>query len=325
MVERTGPMRIRRRSMLAAAALCLPGVQGLAQAGRPVRIIVPFGPGGFSDLLGRFMAEALAAPLGAPVVVENRPGAGGNIAAELVARSEPDGTTLLLAGQAITSINPFLYPKLAFDPVRDFASVAFLAAAPNILMGGPGTPGGSLAGLITAAKAKPEEIAYGSVGVGSVTHLAAAMLESAAGIRMTHVPYRGAGPAQADLRAGRIAMMFENAGSALAAVKGGGVVALGVSSATRMAELPDVPAIGELFPGFEADGWYALLAPAATPAPVLAKLRQAVAGVVASTAYEKFLVERGARPMQVRDDAAFLAADQARWGDAVRRSGARAE
>jgi len=315
----------RRLALAAAAIACIAGGDAVAQSARPVRIIVPFGPGGFSDLLGRFMAEALPAPLGAPVVVENRPGAGGNIAAELVARSDPDGSTLLLAGQAITSINPFLYPRLAYDPVRDFAAVAFLAAAPNILLGGPGTPGGTLAGLVAAAKAKPDEVAYGSVGVGSVTHLAAAMLESAAGIRMTHVPYRGAGPAQADLRAGRIAMMFENAGSALAAVRGSGVIALGVSSASRMSELPDVPAIAELFPGYEADGWYALLAPAATPAPVLARLSQAVSAITASPPYQKFLAERGARAMQVREAGAFLAADQARWGDAVRRSGARAE
>lgn len=328
---------ISRRLLLLAAPSCPAFVQpafvqpafvqrARAQA-RAVRIVVPFGPGGFSDLLARHMAEALAAPLGAPLVVENRPGAGGNIAAELVARSEPDGTTLLLAGQAITSINPALYPRLAFDPVRDFAAVAFLAAAPNILLGGPGTPGGSLAGLVAAARERPEALAYGSVGVGSVTHLAAAMLEAASGIRMTHVPYRAAGQAQADLRAGRIAAMFENAGSALGAVRGGGVVALGVSSATRMPELPDVPAIAEAFPGFEADGWFALLAPAAVPEASLARLRAATAAVAAGPAFATFLAERGARAMHVATAEAerFLAADRARWGEAVRASGARAE
>lgn len=316
-----------RRSLLLAAPACLGFGQPARAQARPLRIVVPFGPGGFSDLLARHLAEALAAPLAASLVVENRPGAGGNIAAELVARAEPDGTTLLLAGQAITSINPALYARLPFDPVRDFAAVAFLAAAPNILLGGPGTPGGTLAGLVAAARAQPETLAYGSVGVGSVTHLAAAMLEAAAGIRMTHVPYRAAGQAQADLRAGRIAAMFENSGSALAAVRGGGVVALGVSSARRMAELPEVPAIAEGFPGFEADGWFALLAPAGVPEPTLARLRAATDAVAASPGFERFLAERGARPMGVAagDAARFLAADRARWGDAVRTSGARAE
>jgi tripartite-type tricarboxylate transporter receptor subunit TctC len=309
-----------RRQVIVAAAACLAGGQAAAQQPRPARIVVPFGPGGFSDVLARHLAEQLGG-----TVVENRPGAGGNIAAELVARSEPDGTMLLLAGQAITSINPALYPRLPFDPERDFAVVAFIGAGPNILLGGPGTPGGSLAGLIAHARANPEAVAYGSVGVGSVTHLAAAMIEAAAGMRMTHVPYRGAGPAQADLRAGRIAMLFENAGSALAAVRGGGVTALGVSSSARMPELPDVPAIAELLPGFEADGWYALLAPAATPAPVLAGVRARITAVTATEAYAKFLTERGARPMQVDDAGKFLAADRARWGEAVRRSGARAE
>jgi tripartite-type tricarboxylate transporter receptor subunit TctC len=317
---------MQRRFLLMAVAGCVPPVHhGAAQSARPVRIVVPFGPGGFSDVLGRYLADALAPSLGTALVVENRPGAGGNVAAELVARAEPDGTTLLLAGQAITSINPALYARLPFDPVRDFAVVGFIGAAPNILLGGPGTPGGTLARLIATARETPEAVAYGSVGVGSVTHLAAAMLEAAAGVRMTHVPYRGAGPAQTDLRAGRIAMLFENAGSALAAVRGGGVTALGVSSTTRMPELPDVPAIAEFFAGFEADGWYALLAPASTPALALARLRQAVASVVASSAYQTFLQERGARPMAVGDADAFLAADRARWGDAVRRSGARAE
>lgn len=318
-------MLTRRLAVAATMVACIGGRHAAGQSGRPVRIVVPFGPGGFSDLLARFLADALAAPLGAPLLVENRPGAGGTIAAELVARSAPDGTTLLLAGQAITSINPFLYPRLPYDAESDLAVVAFLARAPNLLLGGPGTPGATLLAVIESARASPETVAYGSVGVGSVTHLAAAMLEAAAGVRMVHVPYRSAGAAQADLRAGRIAVMFESAGSALAAVRGGGVIALGVSSSARMPELPDVPAISEAFPGFEADGWFALMAPAATPRPAMTRLRDALASVQAGPAFGAFLAERGASPLAVADAEAFLAADRARWGEAIRRSGARAE
>ena len=318
---------LTRRAALAAALATSLARPALAFPERAVRIVVPFGPGGFSDLLGRWMAEALAPRLGQPVLVENRPGAGGNIAAEAVVRGGADGHTMLLAGQAITSINPALYARLPFDPVADFAAIGFLAEVPNLAIGGPATPGGSLAGLIAAAKARPGALSYGSVGVGSVTHLASAMLCAAAGIQMEHVPYRAAGAAQADLQAGRIHLTFESAGSALGLVRGGGAVALGVAGPRRLAELPDVPAVAEALPGFEAIGWFGLLAASAAPAPALAGLRDAVAAVTASAPYAAFLAARAAQPMAVAPSgaAAFMAEDRRRWGEAVRLSGARAD
>jgi tripartite-type tricarboxylate transporter receptor subunit TctC len=288
---------------------------------------VPFGPGGFSDVLARFVAEALAPRLGQPVVVENRPGAGGNIAASAVVRAAPDGHTLLLAGQAITSINPALYASLPFDPERDFAPVAFLAEVPNLCLAGPATPGASLAEFIAAARQRPGAYSYGSVGVGSVTHLAAAMLCAAAGIEMLHVPYRSAGAVQADLLGGRIHLSFESAGTAVAQVRAGNLRGFGTAGARRIAELPEVPAIAELLPGFEAVGWFGLFAPAATPGPALSRLRTGLAAVLASEAFRSFLVARAAEPMAVAADGAvaFLAADRSRWTAAVRASGARAE
>jgi tripartite-type tricarboxylate transporter receptor subunit TctC len=318
---------MRRRTLLGLATLAL-ARPALAFPDRPVRVIVPFGPGGFSDVLARFVAEALAPRLGQAVVVENRPGAGGNIAAEALVRAPADGHTLLLAGQAITSINPALYARLPFDPVNDFAAVAMLAEVPNMLLAGPGAPGRTLAEFVAAAKARPGALSYGSVGVGSLTHLAAAMLCAAAGIEMEHVPYRSAGAAQSDLAAGRIALTFESAGTALGLVRGGGGLrALGIAGPRRLADLPEIPAITELLPGYEAVGWFGLLAAATTPAPALARLREETAAVAASAPFQAFLKARAAEPMAVapQQAAAFLEGDRRRWGEAVRISGAKAE
>lgn len=315
--------KMTRRLLLATplAALATPALAAFPE--QPVRIVVPFGAGGFSDVLARFLAEALSPRLGQPVVVDNRPGAGGNIAGDSVVRGNHDGHTLLLAGQAITSINPALYARMPFDPAKDFTPVGFLAEVPNLLVGGPATPGDTLADLIAAAKARPGALSYGSVGVGSVTHLAAAMLCSAAGIEMEHVPYRNAGAAQADLRGGRIHMVFESAGTAVGQIRGG-AKGLGVAGPQRLDVLPNLPAIAEVLPGFSAIGWFAVLAPSGVPAPALARLRTELANVQASAAYRDFLTARAAQPMAVTVEQApaFLAADAQRWGDAVRSSGA---
>jgi tripartite-type tricarboxylate transporter receptor subunit TctC len=318
---------LTRRIALAAAAAALASPKAWAFPSNPVRLIVPFGPGGFADLIARQLAEPLGQRLGQPVVVENRPGAGGNIAAEAVARAAPDGHTLLLAGQGLTSINPALYARLPFDPERDFAVIGFIAEVPNLALGGPATPGGSLAGLIAAAKASPGTLSYGSVGVGSVTHLAAEMLCAAAGIRMEHIPYRTPGAAQADLIAGRIHLLFESAGSAIGLIRGGQLRGLGVAGPQRLANVPQVSTIAEMLPGYEAIGWYGLLAPASVPGPALARLRTELAATITEPAFGNFLSARGAEPMRVTPDQgpAFLAADRRRWGDAVRSSGARAE
>lgn len=320
-------MRTRRGLLGLAAALAVAS-PAAGYPYRPLRILVPFGAGGFSDVLARFMAETLSVRLNQAVVVENRPGAGGNIAAEALVRAAPDGHTLLLSGQAITSINPALYQRLPFDPQTDFAVVAMLAEVPNLLIAGPGAPGVSLRDFIDAARARPGGFAYGSVGVGSVTHLAAAMMCAMAGIEMEHVPYRSAGAAQADLTAGRIALTFESAGTAIGLLRGGsGLRALGTAGPRRLADLGDVPAIAELLPGYEAVGWFGLLAHAGTPENALARLRADARSVQGSPTFAQFLSARAAEPMSVTPEGAalFLVTDRARWGEAVRVSGARAD
>jgi tripartite-type tricarboxylate transporter receptor subunit TctC len=312
---------ILRRTLLAAPALI-----GTARAQRQSRMLVPFAAGGFTDILARFLAEPLGAALGAPVIVENRPGAGGTIAAEMVAKAPPDGSTMILASVAVFAINPALYPTLPYAP-DDLALAGVVATQPNILLAHPGAGIGSVTELIDRARERPGAIAYASNGNGSVTHLTAAMLAAQAGIELLHVPYRGSAPGLVDLAAGRVQIMFDGAGTALPQVQGGQARAIGLSWNRRLAALPDVPAISETLPGFDMSSWFALAAHSATPAPALSRLRAEVAAITAAPGFRRLLAERAAEPMDVPVDrfAPFLAAERVRWGEAVRRSGAKVE
>jgi tripartite-type tricarboxylate transporter receptor subunit TctC len=311
-----------RRSLLAAPVL----LAAPARAQRPIRLLVPFAAGGFTDILARFLAEPLGAALGGTVVVENRPGAGGNIAAEIVAKAPPDGSTLLLASVAVFAINPALYPTLPYAP-DDLALAGVVATQPNILLAHPGAGFDSVPGLIAAARARPDAIAYASNGNGSVTHLTAAMLAAQAGISLLHVPYRGSAPGLLDLAAGRVQVMFDGAGTALPQVQAGHARAIGLSWNRRLSALPDVPAISETLPGFDMSSWFALATHAATPAPALARLRAETAAITASPGFRRLLAERSAEPMDVPAASfpTFMTAERARWSEAVRRSGARVE
>jgi tripartite-type tricarboxylate transporter receptor subunit TctC len=326
---------IGRRHVLLAATL--PGLasprlahaQGEAFPSRPVRIVVPFPAGGISDILARAMADNLSPRLGQPVVVDNRPGAGGNIGAEFVARAAPDGHTLLAAGAAVMGVAKALYQRLGYDPDADFVPLGMLGALPNVLVVNPRTlPDPTLAGLIAAAKARPGALTYASSGNGSLTHLSGELFCAEAGIQLLHVPYRGSPQAMSDLVGGQVNMLFDSIATALPLIRAGTIQALGVTSRERSPDLPDVPSLVEAgLPDMHAPSWTAVYAPAATPAPVVARLRLEMAAVHASPAYLAMLRQRNTEPMPMTgaELEAYLTAERIRWAATVRRSGARAE
>jgi len=319
----------RRLLLVAGTVLAMPRLAP-AQAfpARPVRIVVPFAPGGPADTMARLAARVLEPRFGQLVVVENRAGAGGNIAAEHVARSAPDGTTLLLAGQGILAINQSLYPRLSYDPERDFAFLGMLGVTANVVLAHPqAARAASIAELIAAARAAPGQISYGSFGVGSLSHLSAEVLAAAAGVPFLHVPYPGAAPMLTDLVAGRIAFGFVGASLAAPAERAGTLRALAVTTPRRIAPLPDVPTMLEIgYPDLDAPSWFALVAPSATPVPVLARLRSEINALNADAAYRAALEAQTSEPMPLtlEQAEALLARERRVWAAAVRRSGATA-
>jgi tripartite-type tricarboxylate transporter receptor subunit TctC len=251
---------------------------------RPIRIVVAFPPGGTVDILGRILAAKLNDAWGQAVTVDNRPGAGGSVGADLVAKAEPDGYTLLVTASPPLSTNVTLYRDLPFDPVKDFAPISLLAEVPNLLQinpANPRTPAETLAALIALAKAHPGQLNFASQGNGTTSHLAAELLKLRAGIEVTHVPYKGTMPALNDLLAGNVDFMFDNLVSSLPFVRAGKLRALAVGSVARSPALPDVPTLIESgFPGFESTAWFAIVAPARTPPDIVARLNhEVVAGL----------------------------------------------
>jgi tripartite-type tricarboxylate transporter receptor subunit TctC len=266
-----------RRLLLAAAAgiaalmAALPASQAQDYPNRAVRIIVPFPAGGTADAMPRVVADYLSRKWGHPVVIENRSGAGGNVGAEAAYKSDPDGYTLLSAPAPPLVINHNLYPKLGFDPTR-FEPIAVMGLVPNALLTNPGFPPKSVAEVIAYGKANPGKIISATQGNGTTSHLTSEMFQMMAGIRVTHVPYRGAAPALSDLVGGTANIMFDNLGVSLTQVQGGKVRLLGVATAKRMPTLPDVPTIGETLPGFESAAWFAVVAPPGTPKQIVEKI-----------------------------------------------------
>jgi tripartite-type tricarboxylate transporter receptor subunit TctC len=325
----------RRRLLFTglAAGLAHP-VLAQAQTGasfptRPIRLVVPFAPGGITDILARAAAEGLARMLGQPVVVENRAGAGGNVGSEFVARSASDGYTLLAVGPAVMGIAKPLYSRLNYDPDSDFTYLGLLGAQANVMLVSPrALPEPSLATLIAAARSKPGEVTFASSGTGSLSHLTAELFAADAGLRMVHVPYRGSPPALADLASGQVAMLFDALTTALPLHHGGQARIVGVATRERAADLPDVPSLVEAgFPSLDVPNWFGLFAPAGTPAPAVARLKQAVAEVTGSESYRALMRARSAQEVALGDRTldAFLVAERARWAGAVQRSGARAD
>ena len=316
------------RALYASCALLL-SIHAYAQSYpvKPVRIVVPFPPGGTSDILARTLGQKLAEEWGQQVVVDNRPGAGANIGAENVARSAAEGYSLLILSTAHT-INPSLYKKLAYDPVKDFAPVTMLVATSQVLVVHKSVPVSTLKEFIAFAKKHPGELLYSSAGSGSQPHLSAELFKTMTGINYVHVPYKGAPPAMVDLLAGHVALTFATAPSAVPYVKSGQLRALGVSTAKRIAALPDVPTIAEAgVPGYETTGWNGLVAPAGTPAPIIEKLNGAFVKVLRTPAVASYLSGQGADPDPgtAAEFAAYIKAEIAKWAKVVQDSGARVD
>ncbi|HEY6239658.1 MAG TPA: tripartite tricarboxylate transporter substrate binding protein [Burkholderiales bacterium] len=307
---------------------CAASASAQAWPERPVRIIVGFTPGGPSDILARALGQKLGDLWIQQVVIENRPGAGGNIAAEIAAKSAPDGTTWLLGNNSILATNQSLYGKLAYDPVKDFAPVALVAIQPNILVVNPDVPASSVKELIALAKAKPDGLNYASSGSGAAAHLAGELFKTMAGVQIVHVPYKGAQPALTDVIAGRAQLMFATSASVIPYLKAGRLRALAITTARRSATLPELPTLSEAgVPGFEATTWHGVVVPAATPAPLIARLNADIVKVLGMRDLRERLESLGAElaPGTPQDFADYIAREIPKWTKVVKDSGARAE
>lgn len=293
---------------------------------KPVRIIVPFQPGGGSDTLARLLAEKLNAKWGQPVIVENRAGAGGNLGAEFVAKAPPDGYTLLISSPGPVVINKSLYAALPFDP-DTFVPVSIIATNYSVLAAHPGVGLDSVASLIAFARANPVKLNYASAGSGTTPHLAGELFKSMAGVRITHVPYKGAGPGFAGLLGGEVDMMFVDVFIALPHVRSGKLRALALGGGKRNPLLPGVPVLSEVLPGFEYQVWQGMVAPAGTPAAVVSRLSAAVAEVVRQPDVTKRLGDVGLEAVgsTPAEMGVVMKADRERWGKVVRETGARAD
>ena len=304
------------RFLLFVIFVCASGA--FAQGGKTLRIIVPFPPGGASDALARMVAEKLPAQLGQPVIVENRPGAGGNVAAEQLSRAEPDGTLLLAAPPHLLTINHMLY-KLSFDLTK-LVPVGIIAAYPNVLLATPKFPASTLDELIAQARAQPGRVNVASQGSGTISHLSVELLKSMASINLTHVPYKGTAPAMTDLLGGQVDLMFDNLITAMPHVKAGKLKLIGVGGAKRVPAFPDVPAIAERLPGFHSETWMAYVAPPGTPMEIATKLSAGIARAVREPDFQKLLTELQADPVgnTPREMAEAVAQERERWGKLIR-------
>lgn len=314
----------QRRLLLASAALLGLPVQAQAYPSKPVTLIVPQSPGGTNDAVARIVAQALTERLGQAALVENRPGAGGNIGAELVARAPRDGYTLMLTVGSTLSINPALYRKIAFDPVKDFEPIAPIGVVPNVLVVHPDFPAKNLAEFLRVAKAHQPPYQYASAGNGTINHLLGAMLNNAAGLQLVHIPYKGIAPAMTDVIGGQVPMAFASLPSCVEYIRSGRLRALGVSSPRRSAAAPDVPAIGEALPGFAGELWIGVLGVAGTPAPIIQRLAADLTAVVANPAVLEKFKAIGVEPLSGGPSALsrILKDDIERWAPIVRKSGA---
>ena len=328
---------LRRRHLIlssAGAALCPTTLW--AQAGwpnKPVRIVVPFAAGGTTDILARALAPELGRVFGQTFIVDNKPGAGGNLGADAIAKSAPDGYNLLMGTVGTQAINAALYPKMPFDPVRDFVPITLVAGVPNVLVMNPAKAEAAkianVADLIRYARANPGKLNMASSGNGTSIHLAGELFKSMTGTYMVHFPYRGSGPALLDLIGGTMDLMFDNLPSALPQIKAGKLKALAVTSATRSAAVPDLPTIAEAGPvkGFEASSWFGLLAPTGTPADIVNRIQHETAKAMQLPALKERLLSQGAIPggQSPAEFAAFIAAETAKWAKVVKVSGAKVD
>ena len=313
-----------RIAVLALAMSVVPGLAGAqAYPAKPVRIVVPFVAGGATDVVARLLAQKLTDAWGQSVVVENRSGAGGNIGADVVAKSPPDGYTLLMTSGSIVTANQYIYKSMPFDAAKDLVAITNVASGPQVIVVNTNVPAKDLRGLIAMAKAAPGKVNYGSAGVGTQTHLAFENFLYSAGADMTHVPYKGEAAVINDLMGGQIQAATPNLGAAMAYIKEGKLRALAVTSRERSPQLPDVPAASEIIPGFENAGWFGLMAPAGTPRDILDKIYRDSAKILNSEEFRARLAQQGMAPVanSPADFAAAIREESARWAKVVKERG----
>ena len=321
-------MRRRTLALGLPAGLALAAIRPAAAQSdypsRPVRIVVGFAAGGGTDLTTRTMQPKLQQALGSSIIVDNRPGAGGNLATDLVIRAPADGYTLLMGTIGALAINPTLYQNLGFNPQTDLAPISMAGNILNVLVVPADRPWRSAAELIAAAKARPDTLTYGSSGVGGAGHLAGALLDQMAGIRTVHVPYRGGGPLMTDLVGGKVDFAFSTAPTAVPQIEAGKLRALAVPTARRTAILPNVPTVAESLPGYEVGNWYSLLGPRALPQPIIDKLNTAMRTTVTDPEVAGHLARHGVEPLSSSPEelARFIREETAKWAPIVRATGA---
>ncbi|HEY3075127.1 MAG TPA: tripartite tricarboxylate transporter substrate binding protein [Burkholderiales bacterium] len=315
------------RALLLAALLISFPLHAQDWPAKAVRIIVPFPAGGSADLMPRVVAEKLSEKWGQPVIVDNRPGAAGNIGADVVFRAEPDGYTLLSSPPPPLVINKLLYPKLSYDPDQ-FAPITVIGAIPNVLLVHPKVGANSVAELIAIAKQNPGKLNYASQGSGTTSHLTAELFKAmAGGLQIAHIPYKGTAPALTDLLAGQVDMMCDNLGVSLPHVRSGKLKALAVASRSRFRGLPEVPALAETLPGFESSAWFGIVAPPRTPNAIVEKVATGVQEALKLPDVQKRLADLSAEPMGLGpgETAAFMRQEVERWGAVIRTAGVRLE
>ncbi|MCO6389865.1 tripartite tricarboxylate transporter substrate binding protein [Aliihoeflea aestuarii] len=309
-------------------AACLTPFSAMAQTdypNQPVTMVVPFPAGGTTDILGRIVASALGQQLGQNVIVENRPGAGGNIGSAAASQAAPDGYTLLMGTVGTHAINASLYPDMAFDPVADFTPLSRVAMVPNLLVANPDQPFTTVAEMVAYAQENPDEIFYASSGNGTSIHLAAELFKQQAGIEMEHIPFAGSAQAMIGLVANEVGVMFDNLPSSIQHVRSGALRPIAVTSAERSQALPDIPTIAESgFPGFEAASWFGLFVPANTPDPIVERLNEAIVTLLEDPAVIERFAEQGAvaHSETSQEFATFIESESAKWGEIVEISGA---
>jgi tripartite-type tricarboxylate transporter receptor subunit TctC len=309
-------------SLALMAALVATNAGAVDYPARPIKLVVPYAAGGPTDVLGRLIGEYLGRDLKQPVIVENKAGAQGAIGAEAVARSEPDGYTLFVTAASIIVLNPMLYKKLSYDPVRDFRMLALVTDLPVVMEIHPSVPAKNLTEFVAYAKQNPGKINFGSAGTGGTIHLAGEMFKQIAGVDMVHVPYKGAGPALTDLLSGNIQVMFDTLSTALPPVKSGLLRAIGVSSEQRSPDLPDVPTIAESgYPDYRVSVWYGIAAPAKLPDDIAQKISASLDRGLNDAAFRASLEKIGfpvLRPRSAAAIAEFIDADRARWSAVIK-------
>jgi len=321
---------MKRRTLLLAAALAALPMAASAQGypSKPVRFVVPYPPGGPLDTIARLLGQKVSEGLKQPVIVENKPGAGGNIGADFVAKSLADGHTILMGAVATHAINPTLYAKIPYDPVRDFAPITQVASTPNVLVVNPSLPVSSVADLVAYAKANPGKLNFGSGSTGSAGHLAGELFNSLAGVQMAHIPYKGAAPAMQDLIGGQVHLMFDNLASSLTQVRAGRVKALAVTTAKRSSLAPELPTVAESgLAGFDISTWFGIFAPAGTPREAIARLHAEFTRALAAPDVREKMLNMGAEPVgnTPAEFATFIRAEAEKYARVIKASGARVD